>query len=975
MSHFFLRSITACLIVGCTTLAFANDLFLNKQRQLTFDGKRAGEGYFSPDGRQLIFQSEREPGNPFYQIYILDLESGETHRVSPGTGKTTCAFFQPESDRVIFASTHLDADATQKQEDEFEVRASGHARRYSWDYDENFDIFSVQRDGDTLKRLTKSPGYDAEAAFSPDGKRIVFCTLRDAYPIDELSADDRTRIETDPAYFGEIYIMNADGGKAKRLTTWPGYDGGPFFTPDGEHIVWRHFSDDGATADIYTMKTDGSERLRLTDFASMCWAPYFHPSGDYAIFTTNKHGFENFELYLIDARGTKEPVRVTATDGFDGLPVFSPDGKRLAWTSSRTADRTAQLFIGDWDHAGALAAIGSAPLRGMATTMTSTMVDHTPDPALASMASEIRAQDLRATVDYLASDDLAGRMTGTEGERKAGEYIAARFELAGLRPIGEGGDYYQSFPFTSGIRMVEGENKLRVAGDVTRECEADKDFRPLAFSENGTVEGEVIFAGYGLTAPGDVRKAYNSYAGLDVKDKIVLVFRYVPEDVDMNRRQELNHYAGLRYKAMLARENGAKGLLIAIGPRSPNAGELVPMGFDQSLASSGIPVASIGREVAAALFGGYETSLEDVQEGLDSENPHVSGAFALPGVKVKLTTSIERETKNGRNVIGYLPPGDNAKDAPVVVLGAHYDHIGHGEIGSLARSGEEGQIHNGADDNASGTSTVLELASALAAERTAHPERFKAGILIAAWSGEELGLIGSNHFVAHPPLDWSRVAAYLNFDMVGRLRENKLILQGVGSSDAWKGLIEKRNVSVGFNLELHDDPYLPTDVTAFYPHKVPVLAFFTGSHEDYNRPTDDAATLNYEGMERITNMAFALTMDLVASETRPSYVLVERSTEDTGSRASLRAYLGTIPDYASADVEGVKLSGVRAGGPAEKAGLAGGDVIVAFAGRDIKNIYDYTYALDAIKIGEPVEVIVVRDGERVTLTVVPEARK
>lgn len=205
--------------------------FLTNIRQLTLEGKSAGEGYFSPDGRFLIFQSERESENPFYQIYIMNLKTGETHRVSPGFGKTTCAFYRANSNEVLFASTHLDPEAKAKQQAEFEFRSSGKKRRFTWDYDEYYDIFSAQRDGSGLKQLTYAKGYDAEGAYSPDGSKIVFCSLRDAYPVENLSPEDKKRFEWNPAYFGEIYIMNADGSDQKRLTDWPGYDGGPFFSP------------------------------------------------------------------------------------------------------------------------------------------------------------------------------------------------------------------------------------------------------------------------------------------------------------------------------------------------------------------------------------------------------------------------------------------------------------------------------------------------------------------------------------------------------------------------------------------------------------------------------------------------------------------------------------------------------------------------------------------------------------------------
>jgi hypothetical protein len=245
--------------------------------------------------------------------------------------------------------------------------------------------------------------------------------------------------------------------------------------------------------------------------------------------------------------------------------------------------------------------------------------------------------------------------------------------------------------------------------------------------------------------------------------------------------------------------------------------------------------------------------------------------------------------------------------------------------------------------------------------------------VFAFWSGEEIGLIGSSYFVEHPPIALSNVVAYLNFDMAGRLRENKLSLQGVGSSKAWRRLVEKRNVAAGFNLSLQEDPYLPTDVTAFYPKGVPVLNFFTGGHDDYHRPTDTADKLDYDGLERITKFARTLVVDLAKGGERPDYVKVQHS-EGPGGRETLRVFLGTIPDYAT-EVVGVKLAGIRGGSPAEKAGLKGGDVIVEFGGQKVSNIYDYTYALDAAKIGQPVDIVVTRDAQRVKITVTPEARK
>ncbi len=961
--------------------------FLSRTRRLTYTGLRSGEGYFSSDGRYVVFQSERDPENPFFQIFLLDFETGDTWQVSPGSGKTTCAFFRPGTDELLFSSTHLDPGVVEKQKAEIERRATGKKKRYSWDYDRAMDIFSIHRDGASIKRLTTTEGYDAEASYSPDGSKIVFASIRTAYPVSDLSAEDQKRLENDPAYFAEIYIMNADGTDQRRLTQWAGYDGGPFFSPDGQRIIWRHFDESGMLADIYTMRLDGTDRQRITDFGSMSWAPFFHPSGKYVIFATNKHGFENFELYLVDASGRKEPVRVTATDRFDGLPVFSPDGKKLLWTSDRSAQKRSDLYLAHWDHKAALAALEAAPPRAAATPpvkqdslepkdteKTGAAIDKRP---AVKLSEEITAADLKAVVAYLASDKLEGRKTGSDGAKLAAAYLASRLREAGLGPKGDDGDYLASFPFTAGLNIQEDATELKlVGGEEEKEVELHKGFRPLAFSSNGEVEGEVVFAGYGLKAPGDTAKGYDSYGDLDVADKIVLVLRYVPEEVEMKRRQELNLYAGLRYKAMVARERKAKALLVVTGPTSPNSGELAPLSFDTNLAGSGILAATIDLDTAKALFSESGKELEAIQKALDVEDPHADGTLSLPGVKVHLKVELERIRESDGNVVAFLPAYKNPDTAETVCIGAHYDHLGHGKIGnSLAHKGEEGEIHNGADDNASGTAAVLEIAAALAAEHRRHPESFRRNLLVAFWSGEEMGTLGSSYFAQHPLVPLESMAAYVNFDMVGRLKENHLILQGVGSSPAWTPLLEKRNIVAGFDLRLQEDPYLPTDATPFYLAKVPVLNFFTGSHEDYHRPTDDPELLNYLETERISKLASRIVLDLLRSEKRPEYAEVKSTKSQAGGRDTMRAYLGTIPDYAAEGAEGVPLSGVRSDGPADKAGVQGGDIVVELGGQKIVNIYDYTYALDAVRIGKPVKMVVLRKGERLTLEVTPEARK
>lgn len=590
--------------------------------------------------------------------------------------------------------------------------------------------------------------------------------------------------------------------------------------------------------------------------------------------------------------------------------------------------------------------------------------------AVSVCAAEV-AHRSRRHVTALAAPELEGRLTGTEGEALAAAYISKQLEAIGVRPLPGMDGFLQPFDFTAGMHD-DGSSLVVVdeAGDERRYTGTDT-VQALSFSDNGSVSGPVIFAGYGLTTPDDQDSGYDSYVGLDVKGKIVLVLRYVPEDVEDEQRQLLSRYSGLRYKALNARELGARAVLVVAGPRSGNAGETIPMTFDTALSGSGILAASVSGEVAQRIFSHVEgKTLEQVQEALDTGNPHVQG-FDIPGLTLTLEAKVKREKREGNNVLGYLPANVEVdqQEEDLIVLGAHLDHLGHGKHGSsLAKKEEAGGIHYGADDNASGVAAVLLAAEDLVQRKRSRP------VIFGFWSGEEMGLLGSSHFVKSELVAAEDMTAYLNFDMVGRMKDNRLSLQSAGSSSVWPGLIEKANVVAGFDLRIQDDPYLPTDATTFYQAGVPTLNFFTGGHEDYHRPTDRADRINFEDLDRVASFGALLTARLMRLEERPDYVKVAPKRENRGDRDTIRAFTGTIPDY-TVEVEGLRLGGVIGGGPADQAGLLEGDVIVEFAGRSITNIYDYTYALDAARIDEPVKVVFMRDGERMELTITPTARK
>lgn len=992
------------------------EMFITNVRQITFDGLRAGEGYFSADGRSMVFQSERDPANPFYQIFHMDLDTGDLMQVSPGTGKTTCAWIHPDGDKVLFASTHHDAEAKKKQTDELEFRASGKQRRYAWDYDPQFELYVKSMSSGEMTRLTNELGYDAEASFSPDGKTILFASNRLAYS-KKMTEREQTLFDLDPASMIDIYKMNADGTNVVRLTDSIGYDGGPFFSPDGKRFCWRRFSEDGSTAEIHTMGIDGKDEKTLTHIGAMSWAPFYHPSGEYLIFTTNLHGFANFELFIVRADGNGEPVRVSFTDGFDGLPVFLPDGKTLSWTTTRGAAKRSQIYMGNWNHEAARAAL---KLDGEAPASNALAGSEDRDAAMESAKSSIPSfspADVGRHVDYLTRPELGGRLTGTEGERRATAYVAAYLESLGFEPAGENGTFFHSFEFPAGAELIE-NNSLQVTQVVGEKksdetLKLDEQWRPLSFSGNDKFEAApVVFAGYGMVTPAtDSIAEYDSYVHLDVADKWVMVLRDLPQNIKPELRQHWARYSAPRRKATIARDLGARGIIFVAGPTSEVKQELIRFDRDASQAGVSMAVVSVTNAVAESWMASAGKSLADEQKGLDKGD--MAMGYELAGIKLAANVNIQRNTGTGRNVLARLRTAkpEESKKQPLVIVGAHIDHLGVGGGGSsLARDEERELVHVGADDNASGVGAMLEIAQYLASEQRAGKLNSKRDLIIAAWSGEELGLFGSQAFVkdfftlfpeapklqldaeaaaaaathaamlaAHgaapedEPLT-SSIAAYLNLDMVGRLRE-KLVIQGLGSSPSWEAEVQRRNVPVGLSLALDKTASrLPTDAAALVSRGVPILSAFTGAHEDYHTPRDTPDKLNYEGASKIANLFALITRGLMTTDSPPVFKLEEGPQETETPRANLTAYLGTIPDYVAGDIKGLKLSGVASDGPAAKAGVKGGDVIIELAGRKIENIYDYTYAIEALKIGEAVEIVVKRGDKDWHLEITPASR-
>ena len=550
---------------------------------------------------------------------------------------------------------------------------------------------------------------------------------------------------------------------------------------------------------------------------------------------------------------------------------------------------------------------------------------------------------------------------------------SSELKRIGAKPLPGRSDFEMPFEFTAGTR--DGGSEVGIISNPRSANEGfvvSRNVRALSFSDNGDFGGPVVFAGYGIVVPDSQDFGYDSYATLDVKDKVVLVLRYFPEDAD--QKTEGDSVALLRSplqgdgRAAAWRESDARGHRTALAERRRAGADDIRYGHCRFGHPGGR--ASPATQANAILAGMPDKTLGESQKALDSGNPHVAG-FPVTGVTVAVHAAVVRETRTGRNIGGYLPATTSpaAGPKPWVALGAHYDHLGTGGNGlSLASKEQTGRVHGGADDNASGTAAVLAVGETLSKERR------RRNIVLNFWSGEELGLLGSASFTSRPPIPLADIAAYLNFDMVGRMQDNKLNVQASGSSPVWDKMIEQANVKAGFDLRLQPDPYQPTDVQTFNMASIPSLNFFTGSHVDYHKPSDTADKIQYEDLDRIVDFAAAILRRIDSLTDAPAFTKVEPQTQGGASRAAVRIFTGTIPDYAS-DAKGLLLGGVVGGGPAEQAGLQKGDVIVEIAGQTITNIYDYTYALDVLKIGQPAKVAYMRNGERKETTLTPAARK
>ncbi|HSB70505.1 MAG TPA: M28 family peptidase [Candidatus Methylomirabilis sp.] len=582
--------------------------------------------------------------------------------------------------------------------------------------------------------------------------------------------------------------------------------------------------------------------------------------------------------------------------------------------------------------------------------------------ALASktaVGSGASAEDLLSIVQALAAPAMEGRATGSPGMERAARYIAGEFQRAGLLPGGDGSSYFQAFEVATGIHLGD-QNRLRLQrAEGGQGYQVSRDFTPFSFSDSGRVQAEAAFVGYGITAP---ELQYDDYAGVDVTGKVVLVLTGDPRERDTAspfRRPEAYRYTEVRYKALNAREHGARGIILVTNPlaHGEEPEHLFAIRGITSVSQSGILAINALRGVAEAILARSGRSLRGLQEAIDRDLRPSS--FVVPGLAVEIEVQLIHEHGRAWNVIGLLRGTDPALRAQAVVVGAHYDHLGHGGETSLAPE-RYGEVHPGADDNASGTAGVVGLARRFAAEGGA-----RRSIVFVAFAGEEMGLLGSSHYVRAPAFPLDHTVAMLNLDMIGRLRSDTLYVFGVDTGKEFREVLDAANRDAGFTFKLSGDGYGPSDHTPFYGKDLPVLFFFTGPHPDYHRPTDTADKINGPGLSRVVGLVAGVLRRVAEGSAPVTFARVERSTPSRPSAARGQGYgpyFGLVPEFGQPD-EGVRLNGVLAGSPAEKAGLRAGDLIVRFDGRTVRNLEDLVFVLRGKRAGDLVEVVYRRGDE------------
>lgn len=576
------------------------------------------------------------------------------------------------------------------------------------------------------------------------------------------------------------------------------------------------------------------------------------------------------------------------------------------------------------------------------------------------------AESIKSNLLYLTSEELQGRYTGETGNYKAANFIEEKFKTLGLKSFE--GKYLQEFDFNAGVKLnpncnVQFNTLIEKAGlpkemwtKVNKKWNINDDWMPIKYSDNGTATGELVFVGYGVTAK---EIAYDDYAGIDAKGKIVIVLSDSADNHAKDKRFE--NYSELKYKMMNAREHGAVGVIF-VKMLSDSANTYYSLKGEANFGNSGIVAIQANRTKIATFFP-RNNALYTVELGMIKNK--TAHSFPLPNVSATISVELGSEIKPVPNVVGYVKGSDEKLSEEYIVVGAHFDHLGMGSDKSKFK-GKLPKLHPGADDNASGVSALIELAGRIARNP------MKRSVIFVSFNGEELGLLGSQNFLKMCPVPKGNIVAMLNMDMVGRLKDNKINVFGVGTSDAFASIVDAAALKDSVNLIKVAEGYSPSDHSNFYYEKIPVLFLFTGVHLDYHTPMDDAEHINFVGIEKVSNVMEFLIRSISDMPARPDYKAVEGDTRGadnpTYDKAPASAWFGVVPNF-EPNPEGFAIQGTSPGSPAEKSGFKSGDIIKTINNAPIKNIKDLSVAIKAQKPGDVIKVVFLRDGKEKTADV------